>query len=381
MGDAGIKLLFLVTEDWYFCSHRLDLARAAIEEGYEVLVVTHINKHKDLIREAGIKGISINFHRSLRNPWQDLKTLYSINKIYRAEKPDIVHHVALKPVVFGSFINMFLPGISSPVIINALTGMGYLFTSCELKAKITRFFVEKFLRVIFRGKKTFLILQNSDDMNLLEERKIVKKDHVSLIRGSGVNINLFRPSEKSGDKPVVMLVARMLRDKGVEEFVLSAQQLKKQGLPARFVLVGDIDNANPSALSKDTLTQWQEERNVEWWGRHDDMVDVYKQADVIVLPSYREGLPKVLLEAAACGLPIVASDVPGCREIVIDGENGLLVPARNADKLSEAIRKMLESPELRQQMGRKGRALVEKEFSLDKIIRQTLDLYHYTLSH
>jgi Glycosyltransferase len=236
------------------------------------------------------------------------------------------------------------------------------------------------LRFILRRDNCHLILQNNDDMKMLIKYDITDRDHITLIRGSGVDIDVYKPAPRTETIPTVMLVARMLADKGVHEFIAAASELRRQNIKARFVLVGDTDPENPSAIPDQTLRQWHSEGVIEWWGRHENMISLYQQAHMVVLPSYREGLPKVLLEAAACGLPIVASDVPGCREIVIDGVNGLLVPVKDANSLSKAIKLLINNPDMRRSMGEKGRTLVEQQFSSGKIINQTLDLYKCLLA-
>jgi len=373
------NILYLVTEDWYFCSHRLPLARAAKNAGHNVIVVTQTGDHADVINSEGFKLIPIRFPRSLRRPWYDVSALLSISRIYRKEQPEIVHHVALKPVVYGSMMALLIRKSihhsNSPFIVNALTGLGFVFTSQRLSARTLRILVIPLLRFLLRRKNTHVILQNRDDMEMLVSGGFLNPDQVTLIRGSGVDTETFRPHPEAEGPPVVMLVARILRDKGVEEFVEAARQLCKDGIQARFVLVGGIDRENPSAVTKKMLEQWQKGGFIEWWGRRGNMPEVYHQAHVVCLPSYREGLPKVLLEAAACGRPIVATNVPGCREIVVDGDNGLLVPARDVDALADALKKLIGRPEMRKQMGAKGRALVEREFSEEKIVRETLELY------
>jgi len=372
-------LLFLVTEDWYFVSHRFSLAKAAKAAGYEIVVVTQVSRYADDIRAEGFRLIPIVFPRSIRRPWRDIRTLISIFRIYREIKPDIIHHVALKPVVYGSLMALFIrrnsAGSTSPVIINAMTGLGFVFTSQSLFARTMRILVIPLLRFLLRRKNSHVILQNRDDMEMLISGGFLNPEQVSLIRGSGVNTEKFKPHPEPDGMPIVLLVARMLHDKGVDEFVDAARQLRKDGIQARFVLVGGIDTENPSGIPAGTLVNWQKQGVIEWWGRRDNMPEVYHQAHVVCLPSYREGLPKVLLEAAACGRPIVATDVPGCREVVIDGENGLLVPVKDVDALADALKKLIEHPEMRKQMGAKGRALVEREFSEGKIVRETLQLY------
>jgi glycosyltransferase involved in cell wall biosynthesis len=373
------KLLFLVTEDWYFISHRLSLALAAKKSGFDVIVVTHTSTHSELIRSHGIKLLPILFSRSFRNPLSDLKTLYNLFKIYRKEAPDIIHHVALKPVLYGSFVKMLTNLINanenSSIVINALTGLGYVFTSNNWSTRLLRFCIRPSLKLFLSSNNSHLILQNNDDLSMFLNDGIVSNDHVSLIRGSGVDVTLFKPLNKPNEEIKIMLVGRMLKDKGVEEFVAAAKLLKDEIRIVRFILVGDPDYGNPSSIPIDVLKNWNSKGIIEWWGKREDMISVYSQADIVVLPSYREGLPKVLLEAAACGLPIVATDVPGCREIILDGINGILVPVKNSVALADAIKKLIEKPELRSRMGVKGRELVENEFSQDKIIKETLELY------
>jgi len=374
-GDLGY-LLFVVTEDWYFCSHRLQLAVAAQKAGYNVAVVTQETNHGDEIRRAGLRLIPIKFQRSGRNPLSDLMTIRSLIRIYRKEQPDIVHHVSLKPVLYGSIAARFA-GI--PNVINAMTGLGYVFSSENFLARLIRFLISPFLRYIFSARKMMIIFQNWDDLKTLEDRNLVKHEQAVIIRGSGVDQDIYVPSKDNIDIPQVILVARMLWDKGIGEFVQAAKLLLAKGTSARFILIGDSDRENPAAISVEQLDLWQDEKNIEWWGRRSDVPEILQQSTIACLPSYREGMPKFLLEAASAGLPIVTTDVPGCREIVIDGENGFLVPPRNPEALADAIEKLLNDKTLRRELGRKGRALVEREFGIDKIVGETISLYQRML--
>lgn len=371
------KILYLVTEDWYFCSHRLELAKAAKAQGHEVIVVTRVQHHADNIIEAGLTLVPVAFSRSLGNPFSDMALFFSLYLIYRKHTPDLIHHVALKPVLIGSlvlFAVRLLTGKKSQVV-NALTGLGYAFSSNDLKARFINLLLRPVLKRVLNNRYSHVILQNEDDLQLLTSKSLVDKERISLIRGSGVDISLFQPvAEPDGDTTVI-LAARMLRDKGIYEFVEAARILKQKKLAVRMVLVGGLDDANPSAISAQQLDAWQNEGVIEWWGKQADMPAVFSQAHIVCLPSYREGLPKVLLEAAACARPLVATDVPGCREIVQDGFNGYLVPARNAESLVDAINKLVQDPAARKTMGSKGRQLVEQHFSRDIIIKQTLGLY------
>ncbi len=241
--------------------------------------------------------------------------------------------------------------------------------------------MEPILNILINRKNTWTILQNIDDKKQLRALGIINNERTVLIKGSGVNINLYKQSVENNSKPIVVFASRMIKDKGVEEFVVVARELVKEGINASFVLVGDIDPGNPWSVTKSDLLKWREEGIVEWWGHRDDMYKVFELAHIVCLPSlYGEGLPKVLLEAAASGRPIIASDIPGCREIVHDGENGLLVPIKDRAALAIALKKLINDKSLREKMGKKGRIIVEKEFSAEKINSKTIDLYDKVLT-
>jgi glycosyltransferase involved in cell wall biosynthesis len=366
------KLLFLVTEDWYFCSHRLEIAKAAKRAGFDVAVATRVQNHGHQIEAEGFKLIPIRMRRRFGSPWQELKTLFELVRIYRAEKPDIVHHVALKPMLFGSLAALIagLPGV-----VNAVAGMGYVFTSRSTQARILRPFIQTFLRLLLSNERTSLILQNEDDLELLQGLGIVDGQHISLIRGSGVDIDHFHPlAEPEGDVTVA-IVARMLWDKGVHNLVEAVQSLRAKGIPLRLLLAGDPDPDNPASIPETQLKAWDDEPGIDWLGYVEDVRDVLKQAHIACLPSRREGLPKSLLEAAACARPIVATDVPGCREVVRDGVNGFLVPSRDVQALADALEKLALDAGLRQRFGQAARKIAVEEFRSQLVIDRHLALY------
>lgn len=375
--SASPKLLYFVTEDWCFCSHRLPLAIAAQHAGYDVTVVTRVSKHGELIRSYGLKLIHIEFSRRSLNPFKELGVVLKLLSIYREQKPDIVHHVALKPVLYGAIAARLA---KVPAVVNALAGLGFLFISTHWHARMLRSLVETAFCLLLNRPKSRVILQNPDDMTLLIGRGVVLAERALLIRGSGVDITQFHPVPEIDGLPLVVLASRMLWDKGVAEFVEAARILKAQGIAARFALVGEGDSDNPSSISGGQLSQWQDEGVIEWWGQRDDMPQVLAASHVVCLPSYREGLPKVLIEAAACGRPIVATDVPGCREIVQDGQNGFLVPVRDVSALVTAMRQLIENAPLRNFMGKRGREMVESEFTIEHVVCQTLALYTELIS-
>jgi glycosyltransferase involved in cell wall biosynthesis len=365
-------LLYFVSEDWYFVSHRLSLARAALEAGYDVTVVTRVRDHGDEIQRAGIRLIAFPLRRAGLNPLLEMSFLLRLWRIYRRVRPDIVHHVAMKPVILGTLAAK-LAGV--PGIVNALGGLGFVFSSSSLKARLLRPLMSVLLRFSLNSKHGVLILQNGDDSELLVKRGFVRRSAIRLVRGVGVDPTAYRVDLPADNPCLVILPARMLRDKGVYEFVAAARQLRDEGVPARFALVGEPDDENPASLKESELQGWAQEGLIEYWGWRDDMADVMVQSHVVCLPSYREGLPKVLLEAAASGRAIVTTDVPGCREVVRNGFNGLLVPMQDADALAQAIRTLVLDADKRRQFGLNGRQLAETEFSMQQSTAATLAIY------
>jgi glycosyltransferase involved in cell wall biosynthesis len=368
------RLLYFVTEDWYFCSHRQPLAEAALEAGFEVSVVTRVRRHGDTIRRSGLRLIPFEISRQGINPLSESRVIARLAKLYRRVRPDIVHHVALKPVLYGALAAR-LAGVEH--VISALAGMGWLFTASSKKAEMLMPVVSFALaRMLSRGQT---IVQNQDDAALIQKMG-VRKEKIVLIPGSGVDTTVFRPQPEPHGVPLVILHSRMLRDKGVREFVEAARLLRQRGKAVRFILLGRPDPANPASIPQGKLNAWHRSGEVEWWGERTDIPEVLGQAHVVCLPSYREGLPKSLLEGAASGRPIVTTDVPGCRDVVADGDNGFLVPARQAGALADAIERLLGDAALRQRMGRRGRERVENEFSLNRVIADTMDLYRRVLT-
>ena len=366
------RLLYLVTEDWYFCSHRLPVARAARDAGAEVVVATRVTAHGEAIRAEGFRLVPLAWRRGSHAPLAELRAIAEIVRLYRRERPDLVHHVALKPVIYGS-LAAALAGV--PHVVNALTGLGALFIGSSARTRLLGALARAALRPLLNRAGGRVILQNADDRLLLEERGLLRHDRVALIRGSGVDTARFTPTPEPDGPPVAVLVARMLRDKGVGEFVEAARLLKARGVAVRMQLAGPTDPDNPASIDEATLRQWHAEGILEWLGPVTDMPSLWARSHIAVLPSYREGLPKALLEAAACGRPMIATDVPGCREIVRADDTGLLVPARDAAALADAIARLAGDAALRRRLGARARAVAEAEFSEDVVVRETLALY------
>lgn len=371
------KLLFVVSEDWYFWSHRLPLALTARNADFDVVLATHITELKDAIEAAGVRVLPLDIRRSSMNPIEGLKLLITLIDLYKRERPDIVHHVAMKPVLCGS-IAARLAGVRA--VVNALAGLGFVFVSSSAKARLLRPPMRGALRWALNRSGSVLILQNPEDLDQFVSGGLIARERACLIRGSGVDTVQFRCAPEPGGIPIVVLPARMLWDKGVGEFINAARRLRARGVEGRFVLVGEPDQANPSAISKDQLDAWQREGIVEWWGHRPDMSMVLTCSHIVCLPSYGEGLPKVLLEGAACGRPLVATNVRGCREIVRDGDNGLLVPVRDVEALAGAIERLITNRALRKRMGARGREIVEAEFTDKLVANQTLKIYRKLLA-
>jgi len=364
------KLLFVVTEDWYFVSHRLPLAVAAQKAGFDVSVATRVGEHGETILDAGIRLIPFSLSRRRGNPLREVAALV---RLYCRERLDIVHHVALKPVLYGALAAR-LAGVHH--VVNAVAGLGWLFTSSGLAARTLRPVICWLLAWLLGAPHSRTIVQNPDDFGQLTKMG-VPEDRLRLIRGAGVDTEIFTPALESPPEPVTVLFsARMLWAKGVGEFIEAARLLTQAGVKARFLLVGEPDANSPASVPMATLHAWHGQNGVEWWGHRDDMPAVFHTAHIVCLPSYyREGLPKVLLEAAACGLPIVTTDAPGCREIVSDGDNGFLVPVRNAQALALALRSLIDNAALRAKMGQRAREIVLAEFSQEQVIAETLAVY------
>ncbi len=367
------RILFLVASDWYFYCHRLPLAQRIGAAGYEVHVATPPGRFCGAIEAAGLQHHPIQMERQGRNPFKDLTTLRRLVELYRELNPALVHHVALKPIIYGSIAAKIT---KVPAIVNAMPGTGYIFVSNELLSRLIRPGVMAAFRLLVNSPNSRIILQNSDDMRKWISWRVMRPDRIVVIRGSGIDTSAFRPTLEPSGPPLVILPARFLFYKGIAEFVAAARSLRQRGTAARFALVGEGDPGNPASVPANQLHHWQREGVVELFGWRDDMAQVLAQSHIVCLPSHGgEGIPKALLEAAACGKPIVTTDVPGCRDVVSDGENGLLVPPQQVAPLAEALEQLIGDRDLRRIMGTRGRERAIAEFSLETIAAETLRFY------
>lgn len=375
---TGRTILYVVNVSWYFVSHRLAVACAARDAGYRVHVAATDGGHVDRLEAEGFRFHPLRIARSSARVDRELATLRALLRLYRAVRPDLVHHVTIKPVLYG--------GIAArvarvPAVVSAVPGLGYVFVAGDRGAALMRALARSAYRIALGHPNTAVIFQNPDDRDLFLRAGLVDATRAALIRGSGVDLDAFRPAPEPDGDALVVLASRMLWAKGVGEFVEAARRLRGEGVRARFALVGDSDPGNPTAVPRERLEAWADARVIEWWGHRTDMPGVLARSHIVCLPTaYGEGVPKVLIEAAACGRAIVTTDSPGCREIVHHEENGLLVPPRDPVALAAALRALIEAPDRRRAMGERGRRIAEEGFALRHVVDATLSIYHRLLA-
>jgi glycosyltransferase involved in cell wall biosynthesis len=365
----------VVTEDWYFLSHRLELAREAARRGLRVTIATGPGERSADIRQAGFEHLVFPLDRRSLNVWREMQTLRALTALMRDLRPSLVHLVAAKPIMYGNIAARLAGG---PPVLNAVAGLGYLYMGGGVGRRVLRAAYELTFRTLVRRRSEARVLvQNPDDAQFLLERGMVKPEQLVVITGSGVDIQRFAPSpEPSGTPTVVLMHSRMLWDKGVSELVEAARQLRARGV-SNFVvrLAGDPDPHNPASIPLEQLRAWSNEGVVEWIGRSDDIPAELRRCHIACLPSYREGAPLSLLEAAASGRPIVTTDVPGCREVVHHDRNGLLVPVRDARGLADALERLILDGDLRRRLGACGRERAEREYSKEVVNDKIISTY------
>lgn len=365
-------LLMVVNDSDFFLSHRLPIAEGAFQAGYKVHIATKPGKSVAAIRNQGFHYHELPLSRSGKNLLMELGSFISIWCLCWRLRPDVLHLVTIKPVLYGGIAARIAPVKG---VVAAISGLGFVFMANGAKAAVFRGLVSRLYRLALGKRNVQVVFQNPDDRETLVKLGAISNEKSVLIRGSGVDLSLCQPYPESAGTPIVTLAARLLRDKGVVEFVEAARLLQQRGAQARFQLVGDLDPDNPTSISIEELEQWRSEGVIECLGYRRNIAQVFAESHVIVLPSYREGLPKVLVEAAACGRAVVTTDVPGCRDAIEVNVTGLLVPVRDCVALADAIQKLVEDPELRQRLGRAGRELAEREFAIENVVQQHLDIY------
>jgi glycosyltransferase involved in cell wall biosynthesis len=376
-----MKIILFANTDWYLFNFRRTLAKSLVEAGHSVVLLSPPGPYGQKLQDLGFRWLPAPMLRKSVNPFREIGLLFWLRRLIRTEAADLVHGFTIKCAVYGSLAaRMASWRAGYPARINAVAGMGYVFTSEDLKARLLRPLVRSLLKLALGGKGARLILQNPDDVGLFERARLVKAAQIRLIPGSGVDCERFsprllasQPDPSSGFR--VLLPARLLWDKGLAEFIGAAQQLRAQGRNIQFLLAGDPDPGNPAAVPETQVRVWVNQGVVLWLGHVDDMPGLLATVHVVALPSYREGLPKGLIEAGACGLALVTCDVPGCREVVNDGVDGLLVPAKDSPSLAAAIARLQDDPGLRLRLGAAARQKVLSEFDERIVINRTLDVY------
>ncbi|TMS92553.1 glycosyltransferase family 1 protein [Pseudoalteromonas sp. S201] len=375
-----MKVLFLVNCSAFFCSHFLQLATAVKGNGHEVIVASGNGIKKNKIEELGFIFYEIKLSRSGKNPMHEVISIISIYKALRFFQPDLLHMFTIKPILYGSLINRFFPSIINNVTIASVTGLGSSSLSSGFLNKLLWWTLQKIYKYSLNSKNVKVIFENEDDNNFFIQSKIIPENKAYIVNGAGVDIQEFSPSSEKFIQITVILVARLLKDKGVLEYIEAGKILKQRMVNVRLLLVGSTDESNPSSLTEHEVSSAHASGYVERLGYRTDIAELYKKSHIACLPSYREGLPKSLIEAASCGLPIVTTDVPGCRQMVEDGINGFLVPARDSHSLANALHKLVENKELLESMGVYNRQISEARYSNERIIASFFHVYGFQLT-
>ena len=374
-----MKLLLAENRVEYFPTHRRPLAEAARDAGYDVHVATLTHGPAKGVIEAGFPFHEISRRKGGNRAFQELSALFGLRRVLGEVKPDVCHLITLR-AVFHGLVALLIGRAKPRIVVCSITGLGFLFTDDGLKTRIGRAFAGTLIGLLRRLVRPVFIFQNRDDRTLFAERGWVPLSASHLVRGSGVDIRTFGKAEMPSGTPVVLFCARYLRHKGIFEFVEAARILRNEAFDARFVMVGDVDPHNPASASRADVDAWIEEKIVEDWGFCSDVPARLAQASLVILPSYREGLPKVVIEAAATGRPVIVADSPGCREAILDGETGMLVPSQNAEALADAIRVLLSDPARLQSMGEAARRDAESRFASDIVAAEILGIYESALA-
>jgi len=367
------RLVFVVSPATFFVSHRLAIARAAQHEGFEVHVATPPGNGVAAIEAQGMRHHPLSLPRGGMNPWRELLALLEILRLFRRLQPQIVHLVTPKPVLYGGIAARLA---RVPAVVAAVSGLGQVFAAHDLRTRLVRALVLRAYALALQGRNLRVIFQNPDNRDLLLSATKLSGSDALLIRGSGVDLHEYRRVPEPEGVPVVTFASRLLRAKGIAEFAAAAQQLRSNGLRARFLVAGEPDPGNPASISAGELDDIRHGGSVELLGHRPDIAELFAASNLVVLPSYYgEGLPRVLIEAAACGRAVVTTDFPGCRDAIEPGVTGVLVPPRDVAALVHAIAQLLADPQRRIQMGMAGRALAEREYSIESVVAKHLEIY------
>lgn len=367
------KLLLLVNVDSFFISHRIEIGLAAIKKGYEVHVGCLLTKNnKNFLKKKGFLVHNVNFHRSSLNVFSFFKNLLEIYFLFKRIKPNIVHLISVKPAILGGIVCRIL---KVPSVVFSITGLGSLYLSESFLFKFCKLAINQMYKLVFMHDNVKIIFQNKSDLGYFKKKINLDIKKTILIKGSGVSLKKYFPTQIPSGRPVVLMASRFLKDKGIFEFVNSAKILKEKKINAEFVLVGLEDPHNPSHISSFTIENWVKKKLISNWGYQKNMNKILSKSSVVVLPSYGEGFPKIIMEAAACSRAVITTNVPGCRDAVKPNITGILVPVKNSKALANAIIHLLKNKSKLREMGKKGLVYAKKNFGIQGIVAKNLDIY------
>lgn len=368
------ELLFVVNVDWFFISHRLPIALAAQRQGYKVHIATGITSNTINLEDYGFTVHPLRLERGATNLFLVLRTFLEIYFVIKKVNPDLIHFITIKPILLGGIASHFF---KHKGLVFSISGLGYIFSSDGIKSKLRQFTTSCLYWFALRHSLIKVIFQNKHDLRTVSSIVKLKSSDYILIPGSGVDLNKYSPSSITQGLPIILFAARLLSSKGIYEFAEASTMV----LGARFVIAGQFDADNRECIQPYELQQWVQSGSIEYWGFSDSVAELINQSSIVVLPSYYgEGLPKILIEAAACAKPVVTTDHPGCRDAIEPGISGLLIPPRDASALAVAIKKLLDDPDLCKSMGIAGRALAERKFDIKQVVQTHLDIYAEMLS-
>jgi len=366
------KIIFLVNVDSFFVSHRLPIAKKLLLDGYDVHIATQFTRYKKMLLKMGFNTHDINFNKNSVNLLKAILPIFQIFFLIRKIKPTIIHLISLKPIIFGGFVTLISP-VNSMVI--SITGLGSMFLKKGIFYKIRENTFNLFYRIIFLFPNLKVILQNRSDLNYLIDKAKLKKNKTEIIRGSGVDLKSLKFSKIPKKEPIIVMASRIIADKGIFEYIKSIQYLKKNNFKGKFYLVGDIDYKNPSAIKKSTINYWHKKKIITYVKHQKKISTFIKKSTIIVLPSYREGFPKILMEAAACGRPVVTTNVPGCKDVIIKNITGVLVPPKNHILLAKAIKNLCDNRKKLETIGKAARKHALRNFDVNNVVSQHLYIY------
>ena len=366
------KIIFLVNGDSFFISHRLLIAKKLLLEGYEVHIATEFSNHRKMLSKMGFKLHNISFNKNSVNLLKTILPIFQIFFLIRKIKPNIIHLISLKPIILGGLVSLISP-VNSMVI--SITGLGSMFIKNGIFSRIRENIFILLYRVVFLFPNFKVILQNNDDLKYQIKKANLKKNKTEIIKGSGVDLNTVKFTKIPENQPIILMACRIIGDKGILEYIKSIQYLKKYNFKGKFYLAGNIDFTNPSAIKESTINHWHQKKIVNYIGYQNDISKIIKKSTIVVLPSYREGFPKILMEAAACGRPVITTNVPGCKDAVINNITGILIPPKNYIALANAIKNILNNKKKLKKIGKAARKHALENFDVNDVVSHHLHIY------